>query len=72
MEFFKQGVDVFSMIITGLGAGVGVMGLIGLLEGYSEDNPARKSAGGKQLIAGGGMALVGRILIPVLANVFTV
>ena len=34
-------------------------GAINLLEGYGNDNPGAKSQGIKQLMAGGGVALIG-------------
>lgn len=37
--------------------------------GYGNDNPGAKSQGIKQLMAGGGIVLIGLKLIPLLANV---
>ena len=45
-----------------------VWGGINLLEGYGQDNPAAKSQGVKQLVAGGGVALIGVTLIPLLSG----
>ena len=42
-----------------LGVGLGIWGAINLLEGYGNDNPGAKSQGMKQLMAGGGVALIG-------------
>ena len=39
-------------------------------EGYGNDNPGSKSQGMKQLMAGGGVALVGITLIPLLSGLF--
>ena len=55
---------------TALGAGLGVWGVINLLEGYGNDNPGAKSQGMKQLMAGGGVAMIGMKLIPLLATLF--
>ena len=44
-------------------------GVINLMEGYGNDNPGAKSQGIKQLMAGGGIVLIGLKLIPLLANV---
>lgn len=44
--------------------------LINLLEGYGNDNPGAKSQGIKQLMAGGGVVLIGTQLVPLLANLF--
>ena len=40
------------------GAGLGVWGVVNLLEGYGSDNPGSKSQGMKQLMAGGGIILL--------------
>lgn len=70
MEFFKSAIDVLQTLVVALGAGVGVWGLINLLEGYGGDNPASKSQGVKQLVAGGGIALIGMVLVPELSGLF--
>jgi len=57
--------------VVGLGAGLGIWGVINLMEGYGNDNPGAKSQGMKQLIAGGGVALIGITLVPLLANIFS-
>ena len=44
-------------------SGLAVWGVINLLEGYGSDNPAAKSQGIKQLMAGGGVVLIGLQLI---------
>ena len=50
------------------GAGVGVWGVINLMEGYGGDNPASKSQGVKQLMAGGGVILLGLKVVPLLSG----
>ena len=62
MAFFNSAVDVLQTLVIALGAGLGIWGVINLLEGYGQDNPASKSQGMKQLMAGGGVALIGLIL----------
>lgn len=52
-----------------VGAGLGAWGVINLMEGYGNDNPGAKSQGIKQLMACGGIVLIGLKLIPLLANV---
>ena len=69
MQFFTQAVDVLKILVTAIGAGPGAWGVINLLEGYGSDNPGAKSQGIKQLMAGGGIVLIGLKLIPLLANV---
>ena len=58
MGFFSSAVDVLQKLVIGLGAGLGVWGGINLMEGYGNDNPGAKSQGMKQLVAGGGVALI--------------
>ena len=70
MQFFSTAVSQLGTIVIGLGAGLGVWGVINLLEGYGNDNPGAKSQGMKQLIAGGGVALVGSTLVPRLSSLF--
>ena len=70
MEFFNQAITVLQTLVIALGAGLGVWGVINLLEGYGSDNPAAKSQGIKQLMAGGGIILLGTTLIPLLATLF--
>ena len=70
MEFFTTAVSSLSTVVTAIGAGVGVWGVINLMEGYGGDNPASKSQGIKQLMAGGGVALIGITLIPLLSGLF--
>ena len=41
-----------------------------VLEGYGSDNPGSKSQGMKQLMAGGGIILLGTTLIPLLSGLF--
>lgn len=50
MEFFNSAVGVLQTLVIALGAGLGIWGVINLLEGYGQDNPASKSQGMKQLI----------------------
>ena len=69
MEFFNAAVDVMKTVVVALGGGLGVWGAVNLLEGYGGDNPSAKSQG-KQLVAGGGVALIGITLVPQLANLF--
>ena len=55
-------------LVIALGAGLAVWGGINLMEGYGQDNPGAKSQGIKQLIAGGGIILIGVLLVPLLSN----
>lgn len=70
MAFFNSAVTVLQTLVIALGAGLGIWGVINLLEGYGNDNPGAKSQGMKQLMAGGGIVLLSMNLIPLLANLF--
>ena len=72
MAFFESAVGVLQTLVIALGAGLGIWGVINLLEGYGNDNPGAKSQGMKQLMAGGGVALIGITLVPLLSGLFTV
>ena len=68
MAFFEQAITVLQTLVIALGAGLGIWGVINLLEGYGNDNPGAKSQGMKQLVAGGGVALIGVTLVPLLSG----
>ena len=68
MAFFASAITTLKTLVIALGAGLGAWGVINLLEGYGNDNPGAKSQGMKQLMAGGGIALVGATLIPLLSG----
>ena len=68
MDFFNSAVTTMSTLVTALGGGLGVWGVINLMEGYGSDNPAAKSQGVKQLMAGGGVMLLGLKVVPLLSG----
>ena len=70
MAFFASAVDTLQTFVIALGAGLGVWGVVNLLEGYGSDNPGAKSQGMKQLMAGGGIIVLGTTLIPLLSTLF--
>lgn len=71
MAFFTSAIDTLKVLVIAIGAGLGVWGVVNLLEGYGSDNPGAKSQGIKQLMSGGGIILIGTTLIPLLANLFS-
>ena len=71
MAFFTEAVNMLKTLVIALGAGLAVWGVVNLLEGYGSDNPGAKSQGIKQLMAGGGVVLLGMNLIPMLATLFS-
>ena len=70
MEFFNQAITVLQTLVVAIGAGLGVWGVVNLMEGYGNDNPGAKSQGMKQLMAGGGIIVIGTTLIPLLSGLF--
>ena len=70
MAFFTSAVGGLQTLVVALGAGLGVWGIVNLLEGYGNDNPGSKSQGMKQLMAGGGIIVLGTVLIPQLTSLF--
>ncbi len=70
MEFFTEAINVLSTLVIALGAGLAVWGVVNLLEGYGSDNPGAKSQGIKQLMAGGGIVIIGILLVPQLSTLF--
>ena len=68
MSFFNSAINILQTLVVAIGAGLAVWGVINLLEGYGNDNPGAKSQGIKQLVAGGGVALIGMTLVPLLSG----
>ena len=70
MAFFTTAITTLKTLVCAIGAGLAAWGVINLLEGYGTDNPGAKSQGMKQLMAGGGVALIGTTLVPLLSGLF--
>ena len=51
MQFFASAITTLQTLVIALGAGLGVLGVVNLLEGYGSDNPGAKSQGMKQFMA---------------------
>lgn len=65
-DFIDKTVTVLQSVIFLIGAGIGIWGVVNLIEGYGNDNAGAKSQGMKQLMAGLGLILLGLVVIPVL------
>ena len=72
MAFFEQAITVLQTLVIALGAGLGIWGVINLLEGYGNDNPGAKSQGMKQLMAGAGVAVVGIVIYGRMIEIYLV
>lgn len=70
VAFFSSAIQILQTLVVAIGAGLGVWGVINLMEGYGNDNPGAKSQGIKQLMSGGGVILIGTQLIPLLSGLF--
>ena len=70
MAFFGSAVDTLKIVVTAIGAGIGIWGIINLLESYGNGNPTDKNNGLKQLMAGGGIIIVAQTVIPLLGGLF--
>ena len=51
MQFFASAINTLQTLVIALGAGLGVWGVVNLMEGYGNDNPGAKSQGIKQFMA---------------------
>lgn len=71
MAFFTTAVAALKTVVTAVGAGLGIWGVINLLESYSEQNPGARSQGIKQLMGGGGIIIVAQTVIPQLTTLFS-
>jgi len=45
MSFFTEAVKVLQTLVIALGAGLAIWGVVNLLEGYGNDNPAANGQG---------------------------
>ena len=45
MEFFNQAITVLQTLVVAIGAGLGVWGVVNLMEGYGNDNPGANGRG---------------------------
>ena len=70
MEFFNSAIDTLSTMISAIGGGLAIWGLINIGQSHGEQDPAAKNSGIKQLIGGGAVALVGLTLVPQLLGIF--
>ena len=71
MEFFTTSITAMSTLVTAMGGGMGVWGVINLMEGYGQYTPASKNQGIKQLMAGGGIMLMGLKVVPLLSSLIS-
>lgn len=68
MEIFTAGIDLLKNIVTLIGGGMLVIGIITLLMAQSDSNAGQKNIGISLMIAGLGVGMVGQTLVPMLAS----
>jgi hypothetical protein len=66
LTFVNGMLDILEIVLIAIGGGLGIWGIVNLLEGYGNDNAGAKSQGMKQLMAGAGIAVVGVVGVPLL------
>ena len=71
MDFFASTVGALQTIVIALGAVICIWGGVNLAEAYSQNDPASRSQGIKQLVAGGGVIFIGITLVPQLTGLFS-
>lgn len=70
-DFISKASTVLKSLICLIGAGVGIWGVVNLIEGYGNDNAGAKSQGMKQFMAGLALILLGIVMVPVLEKMMT-
>ena len=70
-SFISTACKVLKALIILVGAGLGVWGIVNLLEAYSSDNPGSKSQGIKQLMSGIAIIIVAVALVPELEKMMS-
>ncbi len=70
-DFAGEAKTAIVTVVSLIGAGLGIWGVVNLLEGYGNDNPGAKSQGLKQLMAGVGLVVLANVLIPTLFSTMT-
>ena len=70
-SFISTACKVLKALIILIGAGIGVWGVVNLIEGYGSDNPGSKSQGMKQLMSGIGLIILAIALVPELQGMMS-
>lgn len=70
MEALTAIVDIVGKVVTGVGLFFFIMGGYHFFDGYKSENSPDQIKGGKELVAGGGIFLIGTQVVPMLASIF--
>lgn len=68
--FITSAMTVLKTVICLIGGGLGIWGVVNLIEGYGSDNPGAKSQGIKQFVAGLALIILALVMVPVLQSMF--
>lgn len=69
-SFITSAMTVLKTVICLIGGGLGIWGVVNLIEGYGSDNPGAKSQGIKQFVAGLALIILALVMVPVLQSMF--
>ena len=72
MEILTATINLAKVVMSAVGAYYVVLGGYTWFEGYKSNNSSDQSAGGKQLVSGGGIILLAQTVIPMLGSLFTI
>lgn len=72
MDFFTSALDTVKTVVCGLGAVMAIIGIINFSQGHGQHNASKKEEGLGQFIGGGSIFLVGLVLVPKLAQFFSI
>ena len=70
-SFISTACKVLKALIILIGGGIGVWGVVNLVEGYGGDNPASKSQGMKQFMSGIALIILAIALVPELEGMMS-
>lgn len=70
MEIFTEGINIIKTFITITGGAVCAVGALSYFMAFKDDNAGSKHTAMLTIVSGGGIALIGMTLIPMLATAF--
>jgi len=71
MEFFQSGVELLQKLVTAIGGGLVVVGLVQFMLAQKDHDAGGKSTAVNMVMGGGGLALIGMVLVPMLGGLFS-
>jgi hypothetical protein len=71
MAFFTSGVDMLQKLVSALGGGTLVVGLIQFMMAQKDHDAGGKTNAVNVVMGGGGLFLIGMTIVPMLKNLFS-